>query len=110
MSSAQGGEDATNRGKLFPIPFGALGLLLALPAVVTARRNTEHSAHSTNLEAGLLREHEAVHRYSLSFAKKAAAFFRMALSIRSCSFSLRSRRTSCSKVSPSPLRLMTASF
>src|SRR5690606_34241191 len=82
--------------------------LFAFPRVVRAWGHAQHFAHHADLGGGLLRKDETVEVYSSSFAKKAAAFFRMVFSIRSRSFSLRSRRFSSSSVSPLSLRFATA--
>ena len=50
----------------------------ALPLVVRACRYVQHAAQIGNRERGLLRSDEPINSYRFSFAKKAAAFFRMA--------------------------------
>src|SRR6202451_285748 len=73
VTAAKLGEDMTNRREQVVVLHGPFRLLLAFPFVVPARRDPEHSAHPSHLEGGLLRQHEAIQRYSLSLAKKAAA-------------------------------------
>src|SRR5262249_44067401 len=57
--------------------------------VVALPCHTQHAAQRSDGKAGLLRSDER-ELYSFSFAKKAAAFFRMSRSIFSDSFSRRS--------------------
>src|SRR5690349_9028733 len=61
--------------------------------VVALPRDTQQPAQRCDREAGLLRVDER-ELHSLSFAKKAAAFFRISRSIRSESFSRWSRPSS----------------
>src|SRR6187200_1276977 len=67
------------------------------PGVVAAWGNLEHAAHRSHGEMGLLLVDEGEF-HSLSFAKKAAAFFKISRSIRSCSTSRRSRSSSARSV------------
>src|SRR4029079_9798684 len=63
--------------------------------VVALPRNPEHTAEHRDRELRLLRVDER-ELHSLSFAKKAAAFFRISRSISSCSTRLRRRAFSFS--------------
>src|SRR5439155_11877172 len=70
-----------------------IGRRSPLPSVEARARNAEQPAHQRDRVVGLLRRDEPkqVHRVSLSFTKKAAAFFRIS---RSCSSSNTRRRSS----------------
>src|SRR5262249_31876674 len=67
-----------------------------LPSVKTRAGDAEHPAHERDRVVNLLRrdETEALHRVSLSFAKKAAAFFKPSRSWRSTRTSRRNARNS----------------
>src|SRR5690606_5539647 len=71
------------------------GALLG-PAAVAAGGDLEHSAQDRDGEAGLLRVDE-LESHEFSFAKKAAAFFRISRSISSTLIRLRSSRFSLSR-------------
>src|SRR5262249_52990405 len=67
-----------------------------LPSVKTRAGDAEHPAHERDRVVDLLRrdQTEALHRVSLSFAKKAAAFFKTSRSWRSTRTSRRNARNS----------------
>src|SRR5215470_10631878 len=79
---------------------GALRRRPLPPGVKAAPRHAQDATHHSHGE-DLLRvsDERKLHSFSDSFAKKAAAFFRIAFSIRSCAFSRRNRFTSSSRVS-----------
>src|SRR4029453_4548798 len=72
----------------------------AAPGIESAAAHLPHPAHHPPRPALAMRADEGV-LHGCSFAKNAAAFFKISRSISSCAFSLRSRRSSAFNA-PSP--------
>jgi hypothetical protein len=74
-----------------------------LPGMEAEAGDAKQPAHQRDRVVGLLRRDEPIqaHRVSLSFAKKAAAFFKIS---RSCSSSSTRRRSSRNSSCSSPVR------
>ena len=73
------------------------------PGIEPTRGDREGPTQYPNREEDLLRADER-ERYALSFAKKAAAFFRISRSVRSTRFSFRNRRSSSRSSVVRPVR------
>ena len=73
----------TNLGSKNLVPVRACGRLRFSPPVVTTPRYPENTTDDSDWVLGLLRVDERKHGYRFSFAKKAAAFFKMVFSCSS---------------------------